>query len=290
LLKLLFYLTQGTRNSVPDASYLFSFSRFIELAVDLLFFSTVNYSIWQLLPAYLFMSLIVLFGYTAVKNIYRKWSQSRDIPSSEKTLIYLAAVLFAIYLLAPAYFGGGAYFNQRFPWVILLIILPLLRVPDTGLFKRFSSVMIAGVVVISVAFNASILWDQNLKVKKFLGGLKAGIPRGAFVMTYKPMTAQWSRVDVLLHAASYYGLFRGCVYIGNYETTSHYFPVRFKKTLPAFPSLYQMAYDPARIDWPMYPSVQYLLGWNINNDEKNELVKYYRISWEDGLLSIWQRH
>ena len=150
--------------------------------------------------------------------------------------------------------------------------------------------MIAGVVTISVAFNAAILWDQNLKVKKFLGGLNAGIPKGAFVMTYKPLAVQWSRVDVLLHAASYYGLFRGCVNVGNYETTSHYFPVRFKKTLPAFPSPYQMAYDPASIDWALYPSVQYLLGWDVSNDEKKKLVKYYRISREDGQLSIWQRH
>ena len=208
LLNLLIYLGQGTRNAFPETTYLFSLSRFMELIIDLLSFSTVNYSPWQLFSAALFMFLIILFGHTAVKDIYKKWSQSGAIPASEKALIYLAAALIAIYLLAPSYVGDGDYFNQRFPWVILLIIVPLLRVPDDGLFKRFAPIVIAGVVTVCFAFNAAILWEQNLKVKKFLSGLNAQLPKGAFVMTYKPVVVQWSRIDVLLHAASYYGLKR----------------------------------------------------------------------------------
>jgi len=289
LLNLIFYLSQGTNSLFPAASYLLSFSRFVELLVDLTCFSTVNYSLWQLFPASLFLFLIVLFGQTAVKDIYKRLTQSGDIPTSEKTLIYLVAAFIAIYLLAPSYVGSGAYFNQRFPWVILLIIIPLLRVPDTGLFKRFGPIVIASVVAICFAFNAATLWEQNLRVKKFLSGLNAQVPKGAFVMTYKPASVQWSRVDVLLHAASYYGLFRGCVYIGDYETAFHYFPVRFKKVLPAFPSPYQMAYEPATIDWTSYPSIQYLLGWEVGHMDKDELQRYFLIVKEDGPLTVWQR-
>jgi len=290
LLNLLLYLSQGTISHFPGVSYLFSILRFMELIVDLSFFTTVNYFLWQLFPASLFMFLIVLFGHAAVKDIHKRWKQTGDIPTSEKTLVYLAAALIAIYLLAPSHFGDGAYFNQRFPWVILLVILPLLRVPDTGLFKRFGPIAIAGVVTIYFVCNAAILWNQNLKVKKFLSGLNTELPKGAFVMTYKPASVhQWPRVDVLLHAASYYGLFRGCIYIGDYETVSPYFPVRFKKTLPAFPSLYQMAYEPENIDWTIYTSVQYLLGWEVGRRDKDELQRYFINIRENGPLTVWQR-
>jgi hypothetical protein len=262
----------------------------MELIVDLSCFSMVNYSPWQLFPASLFMFLIVLFGHTGVKDIYKKWSQSGSIPTPEKTLIYLAAALISIYLLAPSHVGTGALFNQRFPVVILLVILPLLRIPDTGLFERFGNIVIAGVVTICFAFNAVILWDQNLKVKKFLSGLDAQLPKKAFVMIYKPGAVRWSRVDVLLHAASYYGLLRECVDVGNYETVFHYFPVRFKKVLPTFPSPYQVAYEPTTIDWTLYPSVQYLLGWELENKDKVKLLHYFLIVEDDGPLTVWQRN
>jgi hypothetical protein len=289
LLNLFFYLGQGTRSSFPDASYLFSFSRLLDLIVDLSFFSTVNFLPWQLFPAALFMFLIVLFGHASIKDIWKRWSQSGEIPASEKTLIYLTSVLIPIYLFAPFSFGDGAYFNQRFPWVILLIIAPLLRIPDTVFFKRFGPIAIAVVVTIFFTFNSAILWSQSLRVKNFLGGLSAGLPRGAFVMTYKPEVAEWPRVDVLLHAASYYGIFNGCVDIGNYETTLSYFPVHFKNRLPAFPSQYQIAYEPASIDWSLYPSIQYLLGWEIEDKNEEKMRKNYHLIEIDGPFSIWER-
>ena len=71
-------------------------------------------------------------------------------------------------------------------------------------------------------------------MKKFLSGLKADLPKSAYVMTYKKIDSKagWPRVDVLIHAASYYGIFNGCVDIGNYETGLDYFPIHFKDTIP----------------------------------------------------------
>ncbi len=158
----------------------------------------------------------------------------------------------------------------------------------TVLFKRFAPIVIAGVVTVCFAFNAAILWEQNLKVKKFLSGLNAQLPKGAFVMTYKPVVVQWSRIDVLLHAASYYGLKRACVDVGNYETAFHYFPVRFKKGLPSFPSPYQVAYEPSSIDLSLYPSIQYLLGWEVGHMDEEKLQRFFFIVKEDGPLTVWQ--
>ncbi|MCK9418564.1 MAG: hypothetical protein M0R70_04185 [Nitrospirae bacterium] len=290
LLNLFYYLGQGTGGFSPDSLYLFSISRLLELIVDLSFFSTVNVLPWQLVPASLFMFLIVVFGLVSLKDIRTKWSRSEDIPTSEKTLIYLAAALIAIYLFAPSYIGAGAYLNQRIPWVILLIMVPLLQMPDTVFFKRFGQVVIVSVVVIFFVFNSALLWNQNLEVKKFLSGLDAQMPRGAFVMTFKPEVSEKFRVDVLLHAASYYGIFKGCVDIGNYETAFSYFPVHYKKGLPAFPSQYQIFYNPTSIDWSLYPSIHYLLGWELENRNKEKLLKNFNLVEEEISFTLWRRN
>lgn len=290
LLILFIYLRHGSGSFPTEVSYLFFLSRLLDLIVDLSFFSTVNFLPWQLFPASLFMFLIVLFGLASLKNIRTSWSRSGDISASEKTLIYLASFLISIYLLAPVNFGNGAYFNQRFPWVVLLIILPLLQIPDTVFFKRFGTIAISGVVTIFFAFNSAILWDQNLKVEKFLSGLNTGLPRGAIVMTYKPEVSEGSRVDVLLHAASYYGILKGCVDIGNYETALSYFPVHFKNSLPVFPSQYQIFYKPASIDLSQYPSIQYLLGWELGNRDKEKLRNGFHIVEEEVPFTLWQRN
>ena len=174
--------------------------------------------------------------------------------------------------------------------MIFLVLLPVLRIPDIVFFKRFGPIAIAGCVTIFFAFNTVILWNQNLRVEKFLSGLNAGLPRGAFVMTYKHEVAERSHVDVLLHAASYYGIFKGCVDIGNYETSLHYFPVHFKNILPAFPSQYQIAYKPASIDWSLYPSIQYLLGWEIAKQNEEKIDKHFHLIEKYEPFSIWKRN
>jgi hypothetical protein len=116
-----------------------------------------------------------------------------------------------------------------------------------------------------------------------------GLPKGVFVMTYKPKDPQGTTVDILLHTASYYGIFRGCVDIGNYEAATNLFLVKFKKTMPAIPPERQISYKPTTIAWANYPAIEYLLGWEINGKEKEGLNKYYQIIWEKDQFSIWQR-
>ena len=290
ILNLFFYLRQGAGGTFLGFSYLFSFSRLIELIVDLSFFSTVNFLPWQLFPASFFIFLILLFSYTSIKEIFQRWKMAGDIQASEKALIYMILFLGLIYIFAPFNFGGGSYFNQRFPWVILLILLPLLQVPKTIFFKRYGQIVIAGIASIFFAFSAVIFWQQNIIVQKFLGGMNAGLPKGAFIMTYKRANdSESSRVDVLLHAGSYYGLYKKCVDAGNYETSFPYFPVHFKNTLPAFPTENQISYEPENINWSDYPSIQYIIGWEVERKESKKLSKSYHIVWEEGPVSIWQR-
>ena len=128
-------------------------------------------------------------------------------------------------------------------------------------------------------------------VQKFLNGLKADLHNG-YVMTYKKRDpeAGWPRVDVLMHAASYYGIFNKCVDIGDYETGLDYFPIKFKKTIPRFPPLDQIAYRVETINWSEYPSIQYVLGWETDKNDKEKLSKFFHIIWQKTPLSIWQRN
>ncbi|MBW2167412.1 MAG: hypothetical protein JRG74_15395 [Deltaproteobacteria bacterium] len=170
------------------------------------------------------MFLYLLFTYSSVKDIYKRNRQNKNVLDSEKLLLSLSSALILIYLFAPFRFGGGDGFNQRFPWVIFLIILPLFKIPEGTFWKRFGSKIIVGAVSFFFAFNAVTLWQQSSKVEKFLSGLHAELPKGAFIMTYRVKKPVRHRVDVLLHAASYYGIFKKCVNIGNYETGLYYFP------------------------------------------------------------------
>jgi len=289
ILNFFYYFRLGTNRFLPDFSYLLSLSRYVQLLTELFYFSTVNFFPWQILPASLFMVLIVLLAYHSIKDIHKRKLQSINILPSEKAIIYLTISLLFIYLFAPFSFGGGLYFNERLPWVILLISLPLLQIPESITFKRITSFAIMSIVSIFFIFNAAILWQQSNKVGKFLSSLHIGPPKGALLMTYKPRDPQGTTVDILLHTASYYGIIRGCVDIGNYEAATNLFLVKFKKTMPAIPPERQISYKPTTIEWANYPAIEYLLGWEIDDKEKEGLNKYYQIIWEKDQFSMWQR-
>jgi len=296
LLVLFLYLAESTKSFIPDFSYLSSLSRFIYLRNDLFFFSMVTFSPWQMFTGFIFTGLFLCFFilslYILFKDPNKGWVTYRDISASDKVLFSLSCLLVLIYFLTPFRFGGGDFFNQRFPWVIFLILLPLMRINKKFLSERFVLLSIVSVAILFFAFNSVILWQQSSKVQKFLSGLNADIPKGAYVMTYKKREpkAGMPRVDVLMHAASYYGIFNRCVDIGNYETGLDYFPVKFKDTVPRFPSLDQIAYKSETINWFDYPSIQYVLGWEVDRNDTEKLSKFFHIIYKDDPFSLWERN
>lgn len=291
LLIIFLYLTRGPKTLLTDLSYLFSMSHISDLLFDLLCFSTVNISLLQELPACVFTFLVLLFLCFSLKDICHKWRTVGNISHQEKVLIYLVSILILIYLFAPFRLGEGSYFNERFPWVILLIILPLLQIPEAIISKRFVFFTSAIIATLFFAFNATFLWQQSAKVEKFLGGLNVELPKGAYVMTYKKIESKlgWPRVDVLMHATSYYGIVKGYVDIGNYETDLDYFPIHFKDTIPRFPSLDHIAYKAETIDWSDYPAIQYVFAWEVDKNDTEQLSKFFHIIWKEDSFSIWKK-
>jgi hypothetical protein len=217
--------------------------------------------------------------------------RQEKMPEFEKILLFLASLLMTIYLAAPFQFGGGGFFNERFPWVILITLLPICQFPETIFWKQFGQKMLIGAVSFFFAFNTVILWQQSRKVEQYLSGLAIDLPKGAYVMTYKKIdwNSDWPRVDVLMHSASYYGIIKGCVNLGNYETKFDYFPVHFKKTIPQFPSVEQIAYKPETIDWHDSPSIQYVFGWEVDKNDTEQLRKYFDMIWKEDPFSMWKK-
>ena len=291
LVNLIYYLLHSSNTTFPGISYLSSGSRLYWLLVDLFAFSTLNFSPWQFLPASLIIVLYLLFVYASVKNIYNIKRRGEIIPDFDKTLFFLISILTLIYLLAPYQFGGGQLFNERFPWVILIILLPIFQFPETGFWKQSGQKILIGMVSFFFVFNAVILWQQSKKVEQYLSGLTIDLPKGAYVMTYKKIdwNSGWPRVDVLMHSASYYGILKGCVNLGNYETGFDYFPIHFKHKIPQFPSVGQIAYKPETIDWPNYPSIQYVFGWKVDKNDTEQLKKYFDMIWKEDSFSMWKK-
>lgn len=277
ILNLFMYLTNG--NTSQDYSYQLSPSRFFELSSELFMFSTPSFSPWQLIPAAILMFLM----YLLLKETIIK---SGSATVSERLLFSMVLTMLIIYFFAPFSFGGGSFFNERFPWVIFLILLPLLHAPETGISRHISMIVVASVFLM---VNSIIFWQQNAIIKSFVSGLHVEIPKRAFVMTYKAKTPQWSRVDPLMHAISYYCISNKYVDIGNYETQLDYFPIRFQKDLPSFPFPEQIVFNPETIKWPNHPSIQYIFGWNVTKKDKEKLDVFFLNVWGNGLLTIWER-
>ena len=283
------YAKRGVGGYFPDFTYLVSSSRFFGLLADLLLFSMYTFSPWQVLFASTVTYIFSILVYLSVKSIYHERRNSKYIAHSDKILIFVVLCLITIYLSAPISFGNGSYFNQRFPWIIYLLLLPLLRFPESVYFRKYGSIVLASVVTVFFACNAVILFKQSAKVELFLSGLNAGLPKGALVMTYKAETPDAARVDVLLHAASYYGVNKGCVDIGNYELGTELFPTRYKDSVPLLPSIEEIYYRPATINFSAYPGIQYLLAWRLDETGRKVIKEYFNVIYEEDTFTVWKR-
>jgi hypothetical protein len=282
------YLRQW-KNPSPVFDYLLSAPRFYYLLNDLYFFSTVNFYRLQALPAAILLFLVSVLGYVSLKDAWKRRLRSEKFPPSEQTLIYLSLILVALYFLAPFNFGVGSCFNQRLPQTMLIVSLPLLKTPRTMLFRRFATVILAGLAGIYLLSNVIVLGLQSAKVAEFLSGMRCEMPKGSFLLALKNPIPAESRIDVLLHAASHYALRKGCVDVGNYEAVVNLFPVHYKKPFPTMPSISEIESTPLNIEWRNYPSINYLISWQMDGDQMKGNSAFFDPFWSREPLSIWKR-
>lgn len=283
---LIYYLSTGSSSPVPpDFSYLLSGQRAATLFTDLLTFSMVNFSPWQLVPSSICLFVMLLLLRAFVKHLTKG---KHKLYAEQKAMLLLALTLTAIYLLAPFWLGDGSYFNDRFPWVILILLLPLLA----GTSAHTKPVVKFGIittVILSLCFNAAIFRQQSNEVATFLEGLRVGCSKGDLIMLYKTDRPAWPKIDVILHATSYYGIFNGCVDAGNYEAGFNLFPVHFNNNLASLSLHNRIECKPDSINFSQYPALIEVLGWKLHPEAQEHLQIFFNNRFENSKLSLWHR-
>ena len=287
LLSLLaYYISTGSSSPIAvNFTYLFSVHRAAALISDLLLFSMVFFSPWQLVPASMCL-FILLSLLTLAKNRAALISQAH---ASNRAIILLASTLTAIYLVAPSGFGDGSYFNQRFPWVILVVLFPMLAGANAhnNTVEKACLIMVA---ILSFGCNSVLFGQKSREVATFMEGLRPGCSKGEPVMLFKrDRDGAWPKIDTILHAASYYGIFNGCIDIGNYEVLSTLFPVRLRKQHASFPPQNIIENDPDSINFYQYPTLMEVIGWKLLPQTREHLQSIFTVSFENSKLTLLHR-
>lgn len=284
------YLNEIASGRLPDTLHLPSAERLHVLVSDLLTFSMVNYFAWQMVPAALVASVFILMLATSGRRSGRLPAAGTAPPGAERPLVVFASALLLVYFVAPNEFGGGDLFNSRLPWVIFLVLLPVLRMPDLDGFRKRGYLFVGIVVAAHFALNAATLFGQSGMVTAFTKGLEADAwPRGSHIMSYMKRTPRGTRVNVLRHASAHYAMAMECVDVGNYEARSDFFLVRYKGPAFSLPPPGVATFEPASIDLAAYPSIRYLVAWEIGDSDRNRVATHFRVIRETGSLTVWRR-
>jgi hypothetical protein len=237
-------------------------------------FSTLSFSRFQLIPVLLFLTYILF-------TLHKQFIRGFELDNGETFLVLLASALSFIYLIAPAKLGEGSYFNDRCPWVILLIISPVIVFT-----KRLGHIIIVTSAFATIVINSVVFADESSKIKTFTSGIiNGGITNGDLIVTY---TRSKSLVNVVRHASSYYGLMNGCIDIGNYEARSSYFSIQFTKDIPVLPKVFQIESEPWTIDFGKYPKIDYILGWEINQSDRQNILKTHEAYFSNDNLTVFR--
>lgn len=279
------YLYTDSNPGSVDSSAFFSVSNLYELICELPLFSIDTFSKWQMIP----WSILIIIYIQLIRIAMIKKPETQETEEAGRHALVMTCCIAVIYLVSPFTFASGTIFSQRLPWVIFLMSMPCLGVPETGFLRRFRTFIFAGLASAFLICNVFVFVQQSHKVSMFLRGLSYGLPKSSYIMIYKSKGPGWSRVDVLLHAISYYGMTKKCIDVGNYETAHGYFPVHFLKGLPSFPLAQQIDYSPTTIDFLKYPFISYLLCWDISTIDEKRLSAYFHNVWQKEQMGIWRR-
>jgi isoprenylcysteine carboxyl methyltransferase (ICMT) family protein YpbQ len=269
-------------SSVRDPQFMSSpFSeRFLGMMADLVMFTSVYFSSLQIINGILLsIALYLLIRYP----VRRKYSEA------DNAFGCFSIALVMIYLCAPPSFGGGGYFNERIPQMLLLGLIPVVSGRQAVNDRRWLPHIIIGLAVTTFALNVYVYRQKSQLVEEYMSLLETPLTKRSIVMSYRPYGIEGSRVDVLMHAVSWYGLRHNLINAGNYEPRLSYFPVKLapeiKKMIPD-PDL--VNYKPDKVDFAKYPGIVYLLLW-INDKKYHQPGNFVPIA-TNGKLSLLRTH
>jgi len=243
------------------------------------------------------------FSFESFKTLKRQYSQKNSLAEGDQLCVMILTVLLLIYLFAPFRLGTGCFFNERFPWVILLFAIPLFSNLTASLLKKATTAFLL-VAISYTVINSAIFYDRANQITKALLGTNIGISPGTYMMTYREkccLPISFLQVlkgtipylpDHMLHIASYYGIYNGVVDVSNYQAFKgySYFPVAFKNGITGFPTIVQIENAPEDIKWELYPKIKYLAAVSAEDGKGNMRIRdFYRKIFAIDDFSIWIR-
>lgn len=239
-----------------------------------------------------FSPLQIINGVMLVLVLYRllRFQAKQSLSDANKVFYCFSAVLVIIDLCAPSSFGGGSFFNERMPQMIMLGIIPVVANRERSWdSNRWELYLLPALATICFAVNVYVYREKTGLVKNYMSLQNAPIENKSVVMGYRKYGGGRSRVDVIAHAISYYALRHNLINAGNYEIGFGYFPVKLlpevQKTLPP-PDL--INYQPQAINFAQYKHILYVISWKTPN--LNHLLKYYSPEATNADLIIWKRN
>lgn len=217
------------------------------------------------------------------------YSSNKILSEPGKVFGFFSIALVLLYFIAPQSFGGGAYFHQRIPQILLLSLIPVVAAREPFQGKRALEFFVIGIACICFVINLQAYKERSELIKEYMELNNTHFIKNSIIMSYKSDAANSPPVDVLVHAISNYALKHALLNAGNYETQFPYFPVKllpeFKKSLPS-PDAVNFLTE--KIDFSVYPKIDYLLAWDIKND--GLLAQYFNPVSSSGKLVVWKRN
>jgi len=269
--------------------YLSVFNRWGNLFADLFFFTSIKFAKLEILSAVPFSIVVFFCLFVFFREKSYDFGELKKEPSNQAPLIHFFLFMLVVYFLSPSNLGDGAFFNLRLPFVILLTILPLLKIPDKIIFKRGILIIVPLISFFSCFTNAVSFYQESKKVELYTAGLGVEIPEKSILMSYKIRKPGFTIIDVLLHAVSYYGLEKKCVDIGNYEARTRLFPVRLKKKDDSLPNIHEIEWEVEKINTENYALIDYLISWQLESKHEKKIRSSYRMIFQNSDLKIWMR-
>jgi len=198
-----------------------------------------------------------------------------------------AVIIAAFAIIAPPSLGGGGYFSQRLPTVMLIALIPLFASSHDRYHILLKKCVIP-VIVLVLLFNFVVFFRMSALVDEFMSARRLSLQAGSVVMPYRKYGLPGSKLDVLAHATAHYALRSTLIYAGNYEMQFSYFPVRYLPAVKArTPSSDQVIYRGESTDFAHFGSIGYLIAWDAVLTP-NALDRFNRI-FQDRKLSVWVR-
>jgi len=231
----------------------------------------VIYSRWESILSLAFLSTLAALALPVLVS-----KVGRKKPAFHDGFFLIAAFFLLLALALPAHFAGGGWINDRlYLFVLFFTLLWLGARSFSGATKGRIRLAVGAITIGLVAAHTWPAWEINRCLEEYLS-VEDRLEPGSTIL---PLTlarndlprVPWPvrKVDPLLHASGLLAARRGCVSLANFEATTGYYPVAYRRKLNPYRHIgfgWGLEETPPRVEFITYPQrtggrVDYVLLW-----------------------------